>query len=190
VILLKISIFIIFLAICGNAFASGEFLFSSATEDTTKGWSNPSEKIARIVIADDINIKKNIDEQIAEDGLKKNYRQFLSIKSVNLSELSESYNFIRPKSDLYSSLYGAHIYHYWILNKYNKVVFSMTGDLFGILRGVTNGMHNIISRQCRGIYGCFDTTLAFIKNEYKPISCIKYQPEDNRKSLSCEDWDK
>jgi hypothetical protein len=168
------------------AHSKENIIFQSETENSTIGWSIPSEFIAKKIVNSKKSDKENIDAQIFNDGLKRNYRQFFAVKQLNLSDSKDIFLFIRPRSEIYSSFYGAHIFRYWVLNKYNEIIFSDTGDIFKVTSEKYNGMKNIISDSCFRGY-CFGTTYIYKKYKYEPFSCLAKSMADEKITKSCND---
>lgn len=169
----------------GFAYAETRSVFTSSTEDSTIGWHFPAEKIAIQLVNLHENDKANVDEKISEDGLKKNYRQFFAIKKINLSEANETYTFIRPRSEIYSTFYGAHIFRFWILDKNSKIIFADAADTFSVSSGKYHGMSILISSSCYRGY-CFETTYVFSKGKYSPSSCLARSMADTNLTKPCE----
>jgi hypothetical protein len=158
-------------------------LFSSSTESSTIGWHEPSSAVAKKIVVSS-GSKDEIDNEIIEKKLKKNYQHFLSAVKIPLSRSGEKFLFIRPKSDVYSTFYGAHIFAHWIVDDKGTIIFTTRSDTFSILNTSNNGMHDIEESQCRGGY-CYVSILTYNKEEYVYQSCITQEIATEKITQGC-----
>lgn len=158
-------------------------LFSSSTESSTIGWHEPSSIVANeIVISSDS--KDEIDNEIIEKDLKKNYQQFFGAVKIPLSKSGKKFFFIRPKSDVYSTFYGAHIFAHWIVDDKGTIFFTSRSDKFSILKTSNNGMRDIEESQCRG-GSCYVSILTYNKEEYTYKSCKTLDIASQKMTQGC-----
>jgi hypothetical protein len=166
------------------------YIFISKTEDSTKGWKQPSEDLSTMVVGYDKENKELINEKIKEDSLDNNYRQFLVEKLIPLSKVGNKlFLFVRPKSDVYSAFYGAHSYRHFVINtKDNSFIFSRLADYFMVSKNMHHGMRDIVSGQCFGGY-CNETKFIYDAelNSYIADSCIAHLIVDEKTTRPCGD---
>lgn len=158
--------------------------FYSATEDSTEKWSSVSNNLAHKIIALE-NMTKQVDEEVKEKALPKDYRQFFASKQINLSHKTHNYIFVRPKSTPYfNSFYGAHTFMHWITQG-DEVIYSGNSDYFKVLSTIKRGMHDIEEVQCR-VNKCYLTRLSYNGRSYSPSSCQTHDLETGKFTQGCK----
>lgn len=156
----------------------------SATEDSTEKWSSISNNLAHKIVTLE-NMTKQVDEEIKEKSLSKDYRQFFASKQINLSLKAHNYLFVRPKSTPYfNSFYGAHTFMHWIAQD-DEVIYSGNSDYFKVLSTIEKGMYDIEEAQCR-VNKCYLTRLSYNGRRYSPSSCQTHDLETGKFTQGCK----
>lgn len=178
---------IVCLSVALGAFANQDIdvpVFQTQTEDRTIGWAVPNEKLATsLVTFSDLNTLAS--DCIQVNGLDKNFRQFLVSKPLFLSKNRSKFLFVRPSSELYcGAFYGAHIFHFWIVDPKQRVIFSSSADEFEVLKSNHEGMRDLLVSSCHGGY-CYRTTMMFSRGAYAKASCHTTELETNKTVPGC-----
>lgn len=178
---------IVCFSIASGAFANQDVdvrVFQSQTEDRTTGWAVPKEKLATsLVTFSDLNTLAN--DCIQVNGLDKNFRQFLVSKALFLSKNRSKFLFVRPSSELYcGAFYGAHIFHFWIVDQKQRVIFSASADEFEAMESSHEGMRDLLVSSCHCGY-CYRTTMMFSRGAYTKASCHTTELQTNKTVPRC-----
>lgn len=177
-----------FIAILASVSAPGQDrqLFHCATEDSTRGWAVPAEKLANALMASgDQDDRVAVEEAIRDNDLARNHRQFLRSKPIVLSVVGPRAYFVRPSSEPHHvPFYGAHTFRFWVVGADQHVLLSSAGDQFAVLSSSHESMHDVMVSQCRaGV--CYDTTLIFSNGGYHDGSCATRSLADRQTVPGC-----
>ena len=169
-------------AAAGAAPASATF----ATEDSTAGWATVEESLARALVrAGDAEDRRQLDDAIRDDGLPRNYRQFLRARPVHIAAAGHAGLFVRPAAQPHASaFYGAHTFRFWFVDAGGRVLFTSSADKVAVLPSVHEGMHDLRVSQCRG-GECFETDEVFEHGRYRDGACVTTSIASGQSSPGC-----
>lgn len=162
-------------------------IFSSYTEENTKGWSAVSHALAESIVRFDADLKAQADEEMADKNVKAgDYRQFFVSRKIPLSADRKTFLFVRPKSFPYfHTFYGAHVFGHWIVDAQNRILYDGNSDAFRVLGSSHNGMQDIEEAQCHG-GKCYLVKLSFKAGKYQETSCSIQDVDSGKITKGCD----
>ena len=183
--MLNASVLRLSLAVCltlvavGAALAAEKPLVSSGTEVSTPGGRRPPPAVTAFVLkqlsADD---RSDLKDCLAEKRLgRSDYAALLTAIPVKAGG-DRTLWFVRPALEPYChSLYGAHIYRYFLVEQKIgvsrlRLLYADGGDEFSIYRRQSHGLNDIEASGCI-VDGCRTARMAWNGRRYRPTLCTR-----------------